>query len=153
MVSAAWPAQFPVVQLRVARPTDQLDRVAAFYHHGLGLPIIYSYEHDAEYDGVMFGLPEQEYNLEITQHDGDGPCPRPSPDTLLVFYLLDENAIKGALERLQTMGHFPVPPRNSYWAAHGVTVSDPDGWHVVLAHSAGFRSDVDYTTSTRYSRS
>ena len=137
-----WPRQLPVVQFRIARPTDQLERVVAFYSDGLGLPMIYSYMDDADYDGVMFGLPSRDYNLEITQHRGDGPCPTPPPDNLLVFYILDRSAIEQTVARLARLGHTPVAPRNPYWAEHGVTFSDPDGWHVVLMNTHGFGEDV-----------
>ena len=137
-----WPPGLPTVQFRIARPTNQLERVVAFYRDGLGLPVLYSYEHDAGYDGVMFGLPGRDYHLEVTRHAGDGPCPPPSPDTLLVFYILDKAAITALVERLGAMGYAPVPPRNPYWAAHGVTIADPDGWHVVLMNTPGFGSDI-----------
>jgi catechol 2,3-dioxygenase-like lactoylglutathione lyase family enzyme len=138
-----WPQGLPVVQFRIARPTHQLERVVAFYRDGLGLSIIYSYTDDADYDGVMFGLPNRTYNLEITQHKGDGPCPIPPPDNLLVFYIPDQAAIDALVARLGAMGYDPVPPRNPYWAKKGITVVDPDGWHVVLMNSHGFREDVE----------
>ena len=137
-----WPSRLPTVQFRIARPTNQLERVVTFYRDGLGLPVLYSYEHDAGYDGVMFGLPGRDYHLEVTKHAGDGPCPPPSPDTLLVFYILDKAAITALVERLGAMGYAPVPPRNPYWAAQGVTIADPDGWHVVLMNTPGFGSDI-----------
>lgn len=138
-----WPAHLPVVQLRMARPTSQLERVVAFYRDGLGLPIIYWYQDDQDYDGVMFGLPGRDYNLEITQHTGDGPCPVPSPDALLVLYIPDRTAIEQLVGRLHEMGHMPVAPRNPYWAESGVTIADPDGWHIVLMNTAGFSSDIE----------
>ncbi len=105
--------------------------------------MIYSYEHDRAYDGVMFGLPGRHYNLEVTRHAGDGPCPIPSPDTLLVFYILDLAAIAAIKDRLGSMGFAPVPPRNPYWAEQGLTFADPDGWHVVLMNTHGFGSDLE----------
>jgi len=62
-----WPDHLPVVQMRIARPTGKFECVVAFYRDGLGLPIIYSYLDDADYDGVIFGLPGRALNLEITQ--------------------------------------------------------------------------------------
>ena len=138
-----WPPHLPAVQFRIARPTGQLARVAAFYREGLGLPVIYRYQDDRGYDGVIFGLPDRSYNLEITQHVGDGPCPAPPPDNLLVFYLLDQNAIDALVARLKAMGHSPVPPRNPYWVEKGVTFADPDGWHIVLMHAHGFGPEFD----------
>ena len=133
-----WPDHLPVVQMRIARPTGQFERVLAFYRDGLGLPIIYSYLDDADYDGVIFGLPGRALNLEITQHHGDGPCPIPPPDNLLVLYILDRPAIDCLVAHLRTMGHMPAMPRNPYWAEHGVTIPDPDGWNVVLMNTPGF---------------
>jgi hypothetical protein len=137
-----WPRRLPVVQMRIARPTNQLARIVAFYRDGVGLPVIFSYEDDANYDGIMFGLPGRAFNLEITQHRGDGPCPVPSPDTLLVFYLLDKQIITRTVARLAEMGHHPVPPRNPYWEAQGITIPDPDGWHIVLMNTIGFGTDI-----------
>jgi hypothetical protein len=138
-----WPTSLPVVQLRLARPTAQIERIVEFYHHGVGLPILYSYMDDADYDGVMLGLPRREYHLEITRHHGDGPCPVPPPDNLLVFYILDRRAIEDAVARLREMGYTPVAPRNSYWAEHGVMIPDPDGWNIVLMNTHGFGDDID----------
>jgi catechol 2,3-dioxygenase-like lactoylglutathione lyase family enzyme len=138
-----WPEALPVVQFRMSHPTSRLESVAAFYRDGLGLPVIYSYEHDADYDGVMFGLPGRAYHLEITQHQGDGPCPLPSPDSLLVFYIVDRAALGKIVERLEKMGYQPMPPRNPYWAAKGITFADPDGWHTVLMNTPGFGEDIE----------
>ena len=138
-----WPCRLPAVQFRITHPSDNLERVTTFYRDGLGLPVIFSYMDDAEYDGVMFGLPSRQYNLEITRHKDDGPCPQPSPDALLVFYLLDKTAIMEATERLALLGYHPVTPRNSYWATQGVTFADPDGWHFVLMNTPGFGEDVE----------
>lgn len=142
-MSKIWPAHLPVVQFRITRPTNRLEQVVAFYRDGLGLPVIYSYEHDADYDGVMFGLPGRDYHLEITRHKGDGPCPVPSPDTLLVFYILNKAASERIVESLAEMGCPPVVPRNPYWAAKGITIADPDGWHIVLMNTGGFGRDIE----------
>lgn len=137
-----WPSNLPVAQVRLARPTDRLERVVEFYHRGLGLPIIYAYCDDAGYDGVMLGLPGRDYHLEVTQRRGDGPCPAPPPDNLLVFYVPDRAARDQAVARLTAMGYHPRAPRNPYWCDRGVTIADPDGWNVVLIDTPGFGEDV-----------
>lgn len=137
-----WPAHLPCVQVRVSRPTSQMERVIAFYRDGLGLAIIFSYVDDQDYDGVMFGLPGRDYHLEVTQHKGDGPCPQPSPDTLLVFYIPTTADRDHLVARLGALGYHPVAPRNPYWAPNGVTIPDPDGWHIVLMDTHGFGEDI-----------
>jgi hypothetical protein len=47
-----------------------------------------------------------------------------------VLYLGGEDAVAEAAARL---GIDPAAPANPYWAEHGVTFADPDGFRVVLA--------------------
>lgn len=139
MTHSDWPATLPVVQVRIARPTDQLAAVERFYCEGLGLPIIgrFGGEEHAGYDGVMFGMPGFDYHLEFTQHVSGSPCPAPTEDNLLVFYLPEREAIDRLAAHLASMGFPEVPPENPYWAGRGVTVEDPDGWRVVLMNTSG----------------
>lgn len=132
-----WPQQLPAVQVRVARPTDRLTEVVRFYRDGLGLPVVSHFKGHNGYDGVMLGLPGREYHLEFTQHEHGSPCPAPSKDNLLVFYLPDADARDAIVARLGAMGHHPVSPENPYWANRGVTIEDPEGWRIVLQNTSG----------------
>lgn len=136
-MNAEWPVELPAVQVRVARPTDRLEEVVRFYRDGLGLKELGEFKAHAGYDGVMLGLPGHAYHLEFTQHEEGSPCPAPTKDNLLVFYIPDEAAIKKLAERLNAMGYPAVPPENPYWAERGVTIEDPDGWRVVLMNTMG----------------
>jgi catechol 2,3-dioxygenase-like lactoylglutathione lyase family enzyme len=130
-------AEMPFVQVRVARPTDQLEEVVRFYREGLGLKQIGSFEGHAGYSGVMLGLPGREYHLEFTHHEEGSPCPAPTRDNLLVFYIPDSDAVNRLVARLASLGHTPVEPENPYWKAKGITFEDPDGWRVVLMSTSG----------------
>jgi catechol 2,3-dioxygenase-like lactoylglutathione lyase family enzyme len=132
-----WPQSLPAVQVRVARPTARLDEILRFYRDGLGLKVIGSFERHAGYSGLMLGLPYNEYHLEFTAHERGSPCPAPTKDNLLVFYIPAEEAITRLVERLGALGYFPVAPENPYWKQRGLTFEDPDGWRVVLMNSAG----------------
>jgi catechol 2,3-dioxygenase-like lactoylglutathione lyase family enzyme len=129
--------QAAVAQVRVARPTHQLDKVVAFYRDGLGLDEIDRFEGHAGYDGVMLGLPGRQYHLEFTQHAGGSPCPAPSDDNLLVLYIPDEAEYHAMCARLERLGHAPVEPANPYWRDKCTTFEDPDGWRVVLCQNNG----------------
>jgi len=133
-----WPAGFPVEQVRVARPTDQLDEVVRFYRDGLGLVELLRFEGHAGYSGVMLGLPGNRYHLEFTSHVNGSPCPAPTRDNLLVFYVPDRGAVTRTSDRLAAMGYSPVTAENPYWDEHdAVTIEDPDGWRVVLMPTQG----------------
>ncbi len=107
-------------------------QVIQFYTAGLGLEKLSSFANHAGYSGVMLGLPGREYHLEFTQHEAGSPCPAPTKDNLLVFYVPDEATIQAAVFRLQNLGYFPVSPENPYWHHKSLTFEDPDGWRVVL---------------------
>ena len=55
----AWPARLPVRQVRVARPTDRLEEVVAFYRDGLGLAELDRFQGHDGYSGIMLGLPQR----------------------------------------------------------------------------------------------
>ena len=116
------------MELRIARHTEHLDAVVAFYRDGLGLTEIGGFRDHDGYDGVFLEVPGTGAHLELTAGGRHG-APAPHPESLLVLYLGHDAAVKQTVERL---GADPVEPANPYWAEHGVTVEDPDGFRVVL---------------------
>lgn len=116
------------MQLRVARHTQRLDELVAFYRDGLGLPEIGRFEGHDGYDGVFLAVPGTGAHFEFTT-GGDHPPPTPHPESLLVFYLGSADAVAAACARVRAD---PVQPANPYWRANGVTLADPDGFQVVL---------------------
>jgi GNAT superfamily N-acetyltransferase/catechol 2,3-dioxygenase-like lactoylglutathione lyase family enzyme len=121
-------AQRRPVQLRLARHTQRLDAVVRFYRDGIGLPEIGGFRNHDGYDGVFFAVPGTGAHLELTTGGSHG-APTPHPETLLVLYLGDKEAVQTVTARLNVD---PVQPANPYWAEHGVTLEDPDGFRVTL---------------------
>ncbi|MED1631522.1 VOC family protein [Bacillus sp. C1(2022)] len=130
-------SDFSAVQVRIARPTDRFDEIVAFYEKGLGLKKLGGFSGHHGYNVVMFGLPNVQYHLEFTSHIEGSPCPAPTKDNLLVFYIPDPEEIRSILNRLADMGYDEVPPENPYWKEKGATVEDPDGWRIVLMNTEG----------------
>jgi catechol 2,3-dioxygenase-like lactoylglutathione lyase family enzyme len=116
------------MHLRVARHTDRLEEVVAFYRDGLGLPEIGRFRDHDGYDGVFLDIPGTGAHLELTAGGRHG-APTPHPESLLVLYVGDEAGVHAIAARIGTNA---VTPANPYWAVHGVTVEDPDGFRVVL---------------------
>lgn len=116
------------MQVRVARHTERLEEAVAFYRDGLGLPEIGRFrEHDG-YDGVFLAIPGTGAHLELTAGGRHG-APTPHPESLLVLYVGDDAGVQAIAGRIGTQ---PVTPANPYWAAHGLTFEDPDGFRVML---------------------
>ena len=120
-----------MMQLRIARHTQRLDEVVAFYRDGLGLPEIGGFRDHRGYDGTFLAIPGTETHLEFTA-GGEHGTPVPNPESLLVLYLGDRATVDAVAARLTT----PVAPANPYWADHGLTFEDPDGFRVVLVPEA-----------------
>lgn len=134
-----WISKMPAAQFRIARPTHQLSKIRMFYTEGLGLEVIGGFMNHDNYDGLMIGLPDESYHLEFTQQKDAKPAPPPTRDNLLVFYLPDQKERDQIVTRLSNMGYPPVEPENPYWKTNGITIPDPDGWHIVLQHSQGLK--------------
>ena len=100
------------MQVRVARHTDRLAEVVAFYRDGLGLRQAGRFEDHDGYDGVFLAIPGTGAHLELTT-GGAHRAPAPHPETLLVVYLGDDAAVQAAAARLDAD---PVAPANPYWA-------------------------------------
>src|SRR5215218_6138468 len=109
------------MELRVARHTERLDELVAFYRDAIGLPEIGAFQDHAGYDGVFLGVPGTRAHLELTAGGGHG-APAPHPESLLVLYLGDDEVVEAVAARL---GVDPIPPANPYWAELGVTFQDP----------------------------
>jgi catechol 2,3-dioxygenase-like lactoylglutathione lyase family enzyme len=125
-----------VPTLRVARPSDNLDRLLPFYRDGLGLNILYRFEDHSGFDGIMLGLEGAPYHLEFTHAKGHVAGRAPTQDNLLVFYLPDRVTWQAAVDRMRACGFEPIRAFNPYWDNDGATFEDPDGYRIVLQNDA-----------------
>jgi catechol 2,3-dioxygenase-like lactoylglutathione lyase family enzyme len=117
------------VRLRVARHTDRLEEVVAFYRDRVGLRETGRFTGHNGYDGVFLEIPGADAELELTSGGGQ-VAPTPHPESLLVLFLLDEAQRVALAARI---GAEPVVPENPYWRRHGLAFADPDGCQVILA--------------------
>ncbi|WP_205685257.1 VOC family protein [Peribacillus acanthi] len=124
----------------MARPTNQLDKLAEFYEKGIGLSKIGEFRNHEGYDGLMFGMPNHQYHLEFTQFKDEVPLPTPTKEHLLILYIGNRFERDTIVNRLEGMGYHRVESENPYWDRGGVTIEDPDGWRVVLMNTAGINS-------------
>jgi len=124
-----------IAQIRIARPTDDLEPLVRFYRDGLGFQVLGQFDDHEGFDGVILGHPEVSWHLEFTHERGHRVGKAPTDEHLLVIYLPDLVEWKQAIARLESLGCAPVPSRNPYWDRHGKTFCDPDGYRVVLQNA------------------
>ncbi|MCX5659709.1 MAG: VOC family protein [Planctomycetota bacterium] len=128
------PTPLGNTHLRVARPTDNLDAVVAFYRDALGLQVVGGFKGHHGIDGAMLGQKGGPYHLEFTHNAHHKVGRAPTQDNLLVFYLPDDATWQATLARLAAAGHKPVKSFNPFWDGCGQTYEDPDGYRVVLVN-------------------
>jgi catechol 2,3-dioxygenase-like lactoylglutathione lyase family enzyme len=116
------------MKVRVARHTDDLEAVVAFYRDRVGLPEIGRFVGHDGYDGVFLDIPGTAAHLEFTT-GGTHRAAQAHPENLLVLYLEDDASVVALAERI---GQAPVKPANPYWEARALTFVDPDGCHLIL---------------------
>ena len=117
------------VKFRVARHTDRLEAVTAFYRDRIGLPELGRFvDHDG-YDGVFLDIPGTGAHLEFTT-GGDHPAPDPDPESVLVLYFDTRDEVEAIAVRV--IEH-EVTPANPYWRRNARAFADPDGYQVLLS--------------------
>src|SRR5205809_554663 len=133
------------MQLRVARHTERLDEVVGFYRDGIGLTEIGGFRDHDGYYGVFLAVPGTGAHLELTAGGGQG-APAPHPESLLVLYLGDDQAVQTVAARLGVdqiptvqsvlgraradipgSGRFPRRPRARALGTLGKPLSDRSG--------------------------
>lgn len=122
--------------LRIARPTDDIDKLLPFYRDGLGFEVLGSFTDHEGFDGIMLGNKSAGYHLEFTRKRGHAVGRAPTRDNLLAFYLPDGDSYAEAVARMEGRGFAAVTSFNPYWDRCGRTYEDPDGYRVVLANMA-----------------
>ncbi|TGE28555.1 VOC family protein [Hymenobacter metallicola] len=127
------PALAPV--LRVARPTNNIAALRAFYQDGLGFELLAEFENHNGFDGIILGHRQWPYHFEFTHQRGHRVPPAPSQDNLLVFYFPDAAAWQQQITQLLHQGYAPLPSYNPYWDTQGKTFADADGYRIVLQQS------------------
>lgn len=117
---------------RIARPSHSYLDVVSFYRDLIELPVVGQFADHDGYDGTIFGLPDERFQLEVTHHSSGRPLPRPSEEDLLVLAFASDSGRAPLVARLRDAGHEPIELANPFWAADSVGFHDPDGWIVVL---------------------
>jgi hypothetical protein len=133
--------EFNRVQIRVARPTNNLEAIIEFYTYGLGFTILSRFEDHNGYNGVMLGQAGVQYHLEFTEGKNHGDIKPPTKDNLLVFYFPDDRLLTLIKGRIEKLGYKLVSAENPYWNDKSFTFEDPDGWRVVL-YNGSFKPSV-----------
>ncbi len=130
-MSAPQAAAF--TRFRAARPSDRLATLKPFYVDALGCTLVAEFNDHDGFDGLIVGDPNGHWQVEFLHQHGRAAAPVPSLEHLLVFYVDSREQLQARAAAMDAAGHARAAPNNPYWAQHGATFVDPDGYHVIIA--------------------
>ncbi len=122
----------PNTTLRIARPTDNLSRIAKMYEKGLGFKVLSRFENHEGFDGIILGHEHHPYHLEFTHHKNSIVGKAQNQDSLFVFYIKEYKEWKNACKQMEESGFKKVNSFNPYWDKNGKTFEDLDKYRIVL---------------------
>ena len=118
--------------LRVARHTNNLERIENFYVNILGFEKLGGFQNHDNYNGIFIGKSDLDWHFEFTQsnikanHIFD-------EDDLIVLYPDTIEKYNILLESLQDNNISRINAINPYWNENGQMFHDPDGYRIVIS--------------------
>nr|WP_294938862.1 VOC family protein [uncultured Flavobacterium sp.] len=119
--------------LRVARHTDDLEKIKAFYVGILGFEVLGSFENHASYDGIFIGKPGSDWHLEFTK-SGKKANHFSDEDDILVLYPETISEYNQLITNLLHNNISTITPNNPYWNVNGKMILDPDGFRIIISN-------------------
>ena len=125
------------MKLRVARHTNDLDKIKTFYTTVLGFEVLGSFTNHDSYDGLFLGKPNLDWQLEFTKSEELVEF-NYNEDDILVFYPNTINEYNQLIENIVSNSVECVTSKNPYWnipeVSGGKMFLDPDGYHIVISN-------------------
>lgn len=120
------------MNFRVARHTQSLEIMIAFYCDILNFEILGRFENHNKYNGVFIGLKDSTWHLEFTESK-EKANHITDEDDILVFYsksIAQHNAILKNITENHIIKH---QAKNPYWRKNGLLIKDPEGFNIIIS--------------------
>lgn len=118
--------------LRVARHTDDLERIENFYVNILGFERLGGFQNHNNYDGIFIGKSGSDWHFEFTQsvekarHIFDA-------DDVMVLYPKSIYEYKELINIVLRNNISIITANNPFWNENGKMFQDPDGYRIVIS--------------------
>lgn len=120
------------MELRVARHTNNINKILDFYTKIIGLDLLGKFKNHDNYDGIFLGKKNENWHLEFTtsieqaNHYFD-------EDDCLIFYVNTKNEYDEIIHRIHQNNISIINSKNPYWNLNGLNIKDPDGLNVIIS--------------------
>lgn len=118
--------------LRVARHTNNLEKIKSFYIDILVFELLGSFENHNNYDGVFIGKPNSDWHFEFTTSN-DKANHHFDEDDIVVLYPSEIKEYDGLVHNLSNNNIIAIASKNPYWNENGKMFLDPDGYRIVIS--------------------
>jgi catechol 2,3-dioxygenase-like lactoylglutathione lyase family enzyme len=119
--------------LRVARHTNDLEKLENFYVNILGFERLGGFQNHNSYDGVFIGKSGLDWHFEFTQSEEKANHTFDEDDVIVLYSetILEYNLL---LDRLIANSISIITSKNPYWNENGKMFLDPDGYRIVVSN-------------------
>ena len=121
------------MKFRVARHTNDLEKIKSFYITILGFEELGSFENHNNYNGIFIGKPQFEWHLEFTQSNETITFDF-NEDDALVFYPEEISEYNALIDVIKKHNINFIEAKNPYWNENGKMLLDPDGYRIVISN-------------------
>lgn len=118
--------------LRVARHTDNLEKIEHFYVNILGFERLGGFQNHNNYDGVFIGKAGLDWHFEFTQSETKAKHVF-DEDDVIVLYPETIIAYIELTNRLLNHNIVSITASNPFWNENGKMFQDPDGYRIVIS--------------------
>lgn len=120
------------MDFRVARHTQDIKKMCAFYCDILNFEILGKFENHNKYNGVFIGLKDNNWHLEFTESENEANHTT-DEDDLLVFYSKSIDQHNEILKNISKNNIKIHQAKNPYWRDNGFLIKDPDGFNIIIS--------------------
>lgn len=120
------------MNLRIARHTDDLEKIEEFYVNILGFERLGGFQNHNNYDGVFIGKPKLDWHFEFTQSNAKANHTFDEDDVTVLYpkTILEYNILTN---KLIANNISIITAKNPYWNENGKMFLDPDGFRIVIS--------------------
>ncbi|RTY88739.1 VOC family protein [Flavobacterium sp. RSP15] len=120
------------MNLRIARHTDDLEKIEDFYVNILGFERLGGFQNHNNYNGIFIGKPKLDWHFEFTQSDAKADHTF-DQDDVTVLYSKTISEYNQFINRLLDNNISIITSKNPYWNKNGKMFLDPDGFRIVVS--------------------
>ncbi|KUJ62988.1 prolyl endopeptidase [Flavobacteriaceae bacterium CRH] len=127
--------------LRVARHTNNLEKMEDFYVDILGFERLGGFQNHNNYDGVFIGKSGLDWHFEFTLSETKANHTFDEDDVIVLYpkTILDYNEL---INKLLRNNISTITAINPFWNENGKMFQDPDGYRIVVSPLKAVISEI-----------